>query len=150
MRADQTLAIAIAVFFVFGMLSLQFVKEVPKQPGPAGKETVAATRPLMKVTVIIRPGSFIDGTHPTYDPPSVKVRLGVNNTVVWVNKEEVDVKHDVTHEPCFRHEPNCIQSFKSSLFSPGETFVYTFVLAGEYKYVCAAHPWMKGEVIVRV
>ncbi|MCS7118174.1 MAG: plastocyanin/azurin family copper-binding protein [Thaumarchaeota archaeon] len=149
MRSDQVLAVATVLVFTIGMVSLHVIKEPVK-----GVETTTHTSPkkevkITKVTVTIRPGSYIEGRHPTYDPPSVRVTLGVNNTVVWINREEVDVRHDVTHEPCFRHEPDCIPAFRSALFAPGESFQYTFVDRGEYRYVCAAHPWMRGEVIVK-
>ncbi|MEM2095719.1 MAG: plastocyanin/azurin family copper-binding protein [Candidatus Caldarchaeum sp.] len=97
-------------------------------------------------TVFIRLGSYREDAATTYDPPTVRVVLRVNNTVVWVN-EDITV-HDVTHEPCMYNEQGCIKTFKSKLLETGESFSYTFTQPGRYDYRCSPHPWMRGTVVV--
>lgn len=145
MNTERALLLLGLVGIVLGLATFFPFDNTSERSSP---KTGAKTQTITTVIVVIRPGSFVEGTKLTYDPPHVKVVLGVNNTVLWVNGEKENISHDVTHEECFSQKPGCIKDFVSKLFPPGESFQYTFTSKGLYRYVCAAHPWMRGEVLV--
>ncbi|MDF1801178.1 MAG: FG-GAP-like repeat-containing protein [Planctomycetota bacterium] len=77
----------------------------------------------------------------TYSPAVLNITAGT--TVTWTNTGTGTTKHTVTSStPGYE--------FDSGLFSPGETYSYTFVRPGTYDYVCTPHVafGMVGQVIV--
>jgi len=104
----------------------------------AVQQTTQRTTPQAsgRVTVINPKGS---GTNPnlTFEPQVVKVKIGVNNTVVWVNED------DVTHAVVARDG-----SFNFPSVNPGQSVSFTFTKPGRFDYYCNLHPWMTGTVIV--
>lgn len=94
-------------------------------PAPAGRVIVSNPK-----------GS---GTNPnlTFKPQTVKVKINVNNTVVWINED------DVVHAVVARDG-----SFNFPSINPGGSVSYTFTRPGRYDYYCNLHPWMTGTVIV--
>lgn len=71
----------------------------------------------------------------SYSPKVIKVVLGVNNTVVWLNEDSTG--HSVV---------GAQREFDSGLIQPGQSWSHTFTKAGIYSY--HGKPWMKGTVIV--
>ena len=94
------------------------------------------TQPQGKVIVVNPKGS---GTNPnlTFEPQVVKVKINVNNTVVWVNED------DVTHAVVARDG-----SFNFPSINPGQSVSFIFTRPGRYDYYCNLHPWMTGTVVV--
>lgn len=92
---------------------------------------------IVKVSII--PGSWDPNQKDNYVPKHIDVIIGVNNTVVWTNDEELDIAHTVTDD---------LNRFDSGLFGKGQQFKYTFTRQGEYSYHCVPHPWMRGSVTV--
>lgn len=72
-----------------------------------------------------------------YSPESIRVVIGVNNTVTWVS-------HSLGYDTITSVNGN----FSSGQMAPGETFAYTFSQPGTYEYRCVYHPWMLGYVTV--
>jgi plastocyanin len=97
---------------------------------------------IKEVNVIMADNSYKKYPEQEYFRPSeITVLIGVNNTVVWTNKDIAgSALHDVTSNQDF---------FKSSLLAPNESWSYTFTEPGEYKYHCQPHEWMVGKVIVK-
>jgi hypothetical protein len=96
----------------------------------------------IKVIVSIIPGSWDPNQPDNFVPKNIRVVVGVNHTVVWINKEIIDVSHTVTH---------INRLFDSGLFGPGQNWSYSFRDPGLYQYFCIPHPWMRGSVeVVRV
>ncbi|MGH2611040.1 MAG: hypothetical protein ACRDHF_18310, partial [Tepidiformaceae bacterium] len=85
-------------------------------PPPTATATPTTEPAPMLVTVSVQDNKFV--------PPSVTV--GVGGTVRWV----VDgaAKHDVSGP-----------GFDSGLLGPGESFEWTFAVAGGYTYECEIH-----------
>lgn len=83
------------------------------------------------------------GDDASFNPPLVRVVIGVNNTVVWSNAGTTT--HTVT-------STNLTASgaplFDSGDMGMGAEFSYTFLEPGTYPYVCIYHGQMVGEVIV--
>ena len=73
----------------------------------------------------------------TFWPSSVKVVIGVNNTVRWVNMD--DHMHTVTAMDW---------EFNSGELNLYDDFTYVFTKAGRYRYRCLPHPWMVSVVEV--
>ncbi|HME18579.1 MAG TPA: cupredoxin domain-containing protein [Nitrososphaerales archaeon] len=73
----------------------------------------------------------------TYQPASLLVVIGVNNTVTWANKD--GVPHTVTATD---------GSFDSGNLVAGASWSHTFTAPGTYSYYCTYHEWMKGTVVV--
>ncbi|MDG6996308.1 MAG: cupredoxin domain-containing protein [Nitrososphaerota archaeon] len=89
------------------------------------------------VGVSIQPGSAVNTTSTYYSPQTIKVVIGVNNTVTWTNND--NAPHTVTADD---------NSFNSGNLNQGQSWTYTFTKLGTYNYHCSYHPWMKGTVIV--
>ncbi len=74
-----------------------------------------------------------------FSPSSITVMIGKNNTVMWTNDEPGSV-HTATASD---------NSFNSHDLHQGDTFQYTFTVAGTYHYNCIYHSWMQGTIIVK-
>ena len=85
--------------------------------------------------------SFLAGTY-RY-PFNFTVILGVNNTLEWVNND--GVAHTVTAFIV----PQGASAFNSGLIQPGKTFTATLTVPGIYKYTCAWHNWLAGQITVK-
>ena len=72
----------------------------------------------------------------SFNPGSITVVIGVNNTVTWTNMDTVT--HTVTADD---------GSFNGSI-PAGATFTHTFTIAGNFSYHCSIHKFMKGTVNV--
>ena len=72
----------------------------------------------------------------SFNPGSITVVIGVNNTVTWTNQDSVT--HTVTAND---------GSFNSTV-RPGTTFTHTFTTAGVFAYHCSIHKFMQGTVKV--
>jgi plastocyanin len=90
----------------------------------------------VKEVIISNPPGSATNTSITFQPAYVKVVIGVNNTVVWVNDDTA--LHTVTSTARF---------FDYQL-QPGQRAGYTFTRPGRYDYSCTVHPWMQGVVEV--
>ena len=97
---------------------------------------------IKEVNVTIADNSYKKYPEQEYFRPSeITVVIGINNTVVWTNKDITgSALHDVTSDN---------DLFKSNLLAPKESWSYTFSEPGEYKYHCQPHEWMVGRVTVK-
>jgi plastocyanin len=113
--------------------------------------TAAACTPTTCVNVKIYSGAAT--TSPGFSPDTVTVVLGTNNTVVWLNNDTQAIPHTVTPKSC-TPTPSCTGGWPaasgSSTLSLGDTYQWTFTVAGTYNYICSIHPTvMSGTVIVK-
>jgi plastocyanin len=93
------------------------------------------------VTVYIFRGTAHMPYAMNFHPSFVRVFIGVNETVRWVNLD--DHYHTVTA---------INGKFDSEGLKMYMHYVYRFSTPGIYRYVCMPHPWMQGvvEVLNRV
>jgi plastocyanin len=89
--------------------------------------------------VNVLPGAGAPPNVEGYSPHVIKVILGVNSTVTWVNQDSID--HTVTSDTGYK-------GFNSGLMHPGEAYTFTFTAPGNYTYGCEFHPLMQGVVEV--
>lgn len=72
----------------------------------------------------------------TFGPAEITVAPGT--TVTWVNND--DIPHTVVATD---------KSFRSKPLDTEDSYSFTFMKVGEYKYFCSLHPHMTGKVIVK-
>ncbi|MHB8602744.1 MAG: cupredoxin domain-containing protein [Nitrosotalea sp.] len=95
-------------------------------------------------TVLISPESENQASHNSYSPGIVTIMLGVNNTVRWVNQDDV-ANTIVPDIPLIQNG----KSFGSDgVIKPDQSYTFTFTEPGTFAYHTEPHPWMKGIVIV--
>jgi Copper binding proteins, plastocyanin/azurin family len=83
---------------------------------------------------------FLTGMYPY--PVNKMVIIGVNNTIEWVNQDTVG--HTVTALVA----PSEGLKFNSGLILAGKTFSVTLTVPGVYRYTCAWHNWLAGQITV--
>ena len=94
----------------------------------AAAEAAAAAAPAAAATV----DNF------TFAPAQIVVAAGTR--VTWTNRD--DIPHTVTDAA----DP---RAFRSPPLDTGDSFAFTFVKPGTYRYFCSLHPHMQGTVIVQ-
>jgi plastocyanin len=104
-----------------------------------------ATAQSSTVVVSIPKGAGIGpSAAPGYNPATVTVVVGVNNTVVWENNDTV--AHTVTPG---NMPTGATWAVGSGNMPAGTTYSFTFTVPGTYTYSCAYHGWMSGTVVVK-
>ena len=100
-------------------------------------------------TVIINiPAGVATNQSLNFEPASVTVVIGVNNTIEWVDHDTV-APHTVT-SLTVPAGASPFDSGTSKLLENGSTFAVTLTVAGTYTYHCTLHPqWMKGTILVK-
>jgi len=82
---------------------------------------------------------------PGFAPDTVRVVVGMNNTVYWTNSDNTGTPHTVTP----KSGPAGGWATGSATLNQGDTYQYTFTLPGTYTYYCTFHPTvMSGTVVV--
>ncbi len=69
---------------------------------------------------------------------SIRVVIGVNNTVTWVSRSISFDTVTGTNDGTLASRP----------IAPGQQFTFIFTKPGTYPYYCIYHPWMRGSVTV--
>ncbi len=100
-------------------------------------ETTATVSPLVKIVK----GSSNPQQQQNFVPKVIKVVLGVNNTVVWLNEDSSD--HNVVSDT---GEFDSVTTL--GYMHPNATWSHTFTKEGVYGYHSEPGPWMRGTVIV--
>lgn len=72
-----------------------------------------------------------------YHPGALTVAVG--DTVTWTNLDSVAHDVTVTRGPALFHSP---------MLSQGQSWSYTFTVAGPYNYICSVHPDMTATLTV--
>lgn len=124
--------LGVVMVIVAATLVALFVFRLQPPYVPSSTPTAA----LQGVAVVIPAGTGAS-TSLNYSPSTIKVVIGVNSTVTWVNQDTAI--HTVTATD---------KSFDSGDIKPGASFTFTFTTPGTYTYGCIYHAWMKGTVVV--
>ncbi len=112
--------------------------------------------PLSQVTTVIIPkGAEDQSSGKNYDPQYIRVIIGVNNTVRWINDGHTmnSVVADNSSDPDFYNMTNRFSAVMENakmpnFLKPGESFEYTFTKPGYFGYHGVPHPWQRGWVLV--
>ena len=109
----------------------------------AGVDTHPYVHQNASTTVITIPNSAIgEEKLKTLQPVNVIVSKG--STVEWINQDSM--WHRVQSQDA---SGAFTGTFKSGQIETGESFQYTFIQPGVYRYSCPTHPWRAGTIIVR-
>jgi plastocyanin len=87
-----------------------------------------------------------------YEPATLTIRVGT--TVQWTNDghqiHDATDRRDAALRASDVDYPSGAEPFDSGPMQPGQTYSYTFMVPGTYKYICIPHEFggMTGEVIV--
>jgi plastocyanin len=143
--------VVIVSLVILLMFSLNFVPASETQPGRVVSVTSSSTQQTSQSSPTkLRGPSHVDvviegqGVTAYYSPTTIVVVIGVNNTVIWYNPDIVI--HTVTSVNQTR-SGNVL--FDSGFMNPGQSYTRVFNSTGTYPYICAIHPEMYGEVIVK-
>lgn len=107
--------------------------------------------PPQVVTVVIPENASLANSDRTFEPKLIKVVIGANNTVRWINNDnvphwiEADNDKDSDFFMATTFGASSIGERRSYLV-PGASFGYTFTKLGEFGY--HGQPWMRGTVVV--
>lgn len=84
----------------------------------------------------------------SYDPKVIEIEPGT--TVTWTNEDVFTYlagEFEGIHNAAGGNGDDVV--FVTDLLAHGEKGSFLFEKAGEYEYMCAPHPYMKGKVIVK-
>ena len=127
---------AIGVFAVGSGTTSSTTSAATTSTGSTSTATGAPSTGTVHVTIPMGAGTNTSSLG--YSPDTITIVIGVNNTVVWTNDD--NMPHTVT---------STNKLFDSGSMNPGDSFSYTFTSPGVYSYGCSYHYWMKGTVIVK-
>jgi plastocyanin len=119
--------------------------------GPTSVQTVTVTSTtpgfktglFFNTTLIVIPKGIAKNQSENYVPANVKVVMGVNNSVTWINQDNLS-QHTVvtTVVPSGGSQVDLI-------LGTNETYTVKLTVPGVYHYYCMWHPdWMKGTITV--
>ncbi|HEX7032903.1 MAG TPA: plastocyanin/azurin family copper-binding protein [Nitrososphaera sp.] len=113
---------------------------------PPASSNATRDRITLIPAVIIPEGAGLASSGKSFEPETIKVMIGVNNTVRWINQDRIAhwIRADDQSDPEFYNATGGEPGNKMIL--PGESFEYTFTKAGEFGY--HGKPVMRGTVIV--
>jgi plastocyanin len=97
--------------------------------------------------VTIPSGASTQNSSKNFEPASLTVMIGKNNTVVWVNKDiaAVTIKADNnTTDPDFY----AATTTNATALQPNQTFEFVFTRPGTFGYHSEPHPWLRGTITV--
>ena len=120
----------------FTMVALSLMLLASILFGFSGNRTEAAQTPQTAHISIVAGASSLTST--AFSPDVVTVVIGVNNTVVWTNND--NVPHTATGSN--------FTAFDTGNIGPGSTGSFTFTKPGTYPYDCTYHLNMVGRIIV--
>jgi plastocyanin len=95
------------------------------------------------VVDVILPSGVGTNTSLNFTPWTIRVMIGVNNTIIWTDHDSTP--HTVTSVSV----PSGEKQFDSGTLREGATFSTSLTVAGTYEYHCQYHPgWMKDTIVV--
>jgi plastocyanin len=169
MSAKGSTAVGVVVaILIIGAVGVVGYYQVEVAPNLAATTTTTTTAPsvncqatpssCVNVTIVSGASSPYSGytqgstTLYGYDPLTVTVVIGVNNTVVFTNEDAAfHTATSVAGDPA-SFDSQCLDGVGAPC-PPGQgngvsTFQFTFTVPGTYVYRCVYHPWMQGKIVV--
>jgi plastocyanin len=106
--------------------------------------TAGSTNRTASVVVVVIPeGASSQSPTKNFEPSIIRVVIGSNSTVRWINQDSVPALIGADNES----DPAFYNATKDYVFiGSNKTFEYTFTKAGEFGY--HGRPWQRGTVIV--
>ncbi|MEO9363674.1 MAG: hypothetical protein ABI348_07220 [Nitrososphaera sp.] len=138
------------------MLVAIFAVGVTPAPNIHDAKASLPERTNISTVVIPKGATSSPSSGKNFEPSTIKVVIGVNNTVRWTNNDELPswvVADNPGVDPDFAAATQfasgiAYENATDSLLQPGQSFEFTFNRPGEIHYHDIIHPWMQGTVIV--
>ncbi|MDG6910405.1 MAG: cupredoxin domain-containing protein [Nitrososphaerota archaeon] len=167
-KSSSLVGIVVAVLIIGAVASIGYYQfEVaPSQLITSTTTTSAApsvncqTSPSSCVNVTIVSGASApyagyNGPNSTlygYDPSTVTLVIGVNNTVVFTNEDSAfHTATSASTDPA-QFNSQCLNGIgapcPAGQGAGASSFQFTFTVPGTYLYHCVYHPWMQGKIVV--
>ena len=145
-RRIVVLAIAIVVVLVAAISGYVYLTSLSPNTGGTSGVTMIPIPPRSYIepsgfNITYFQEYFATGPYPY--PVNKTVTVGVNNTIEWVNQDTQ------AHTATAIVGPQGASLFNSGLILPGKTFSVTLTVPGTYRYACAWHNWLAGQIIVK-
>ena len=110
-----------------------------------GYTTFLSPRVKFEPVSVIIPAGVGKNSNLNFSPAVVKLVIGVNNTVIWVNRDVVNHTVDAILVP-----QGAVKFSSGGPIMPGQNFTVTLTVPGSYTYQCDLHPqWMQGGIVVK-
>jgi plastocyanin len=141
--------VAILIVGAVAVLGYYQVVVAPNITSPSSSSTVTIVCPSSQCAnvtipngVQIAPTGYVSGSKTTfgYTSDTVKVIIGVNNTLYWTNADSAI--HTATSDP------GQGVTFDTGNINPGSSAQITITVPGTYTYHCTYHAWMQGKIMV--
>ncbi|HSA98965.1 MAG TPA: hypothetical protein VLF17_07790 [Candidatus Nitrosotenuis sp.] len=94
-------------------------------------------RKMNIVDVVIPLGASNPDTQKRYEPNMVRIVIGINNTVRWINQDDVTTTLVADDD-----------SWTADLIKSGNSTSITFNRTGTFGYHGEPHPWQRGTIMV--
>lgn len=152
-------AVVLAVSARRGALAniLQDTATPAGSPVPCAATPLASPGPAVVVHTVYDPTAAQSQDQLRFDPPQVTIKTG--QTIIWENASQMPhtATCDPAQNPVEKSHPEYIQlppgaePWGSKMLQPGDSFSYTFTVAGEYHYICIPHVMsgMRGTITVQ-
>jgi hypothetical protein len=142
----RVLAIAIIAIAIAAVASTSYLYLAPSLLDNSSNKPAVTVISIPKGSAIHPLGFNLTQllTNTYHFPFNFTVVIGVNNTIEWINNDVVE--HTVT---AFIG-PAGSSMFNSGLILPGKSFSATLTVPGIYKYTCAWHQWLAGQISVKL
>ena len=166
-KGSNAVGIIVAVLIIGAVATIGYF-QVEVAPSLAVTTTTTTTAPAVNcqthpsscvnVTIVSGASSPYSGyasgstTLYGYNPQSVTLVIGVNNTVVFTNQDAAfHTATSASSDPA-SFNSQCLDGVgapcPSGQGAGVSTFQFTFTVAGTYLYHCIYHPWMQGKIVV--
>jgi len=145
-QTSTTVGVVVAILIVGAIATLGYYQfEVAgKQTTTSSTSTAASVTCPSAACVNVTIVTGASTTPPGFSPDTVRVVIGVNNTVFWTNGDGSGTPHTITPKTASAGWPS-----GSGILDQGDTYQWTFTVTGTYNYYCTLHPAvMSGTVIV--
>jgi len=133
------MAIIVGAAAGIGYYQMYYLPELNAKP----KVSAEILAPVGTTHIEMILGSANPEQKDNFIPKLVPVQLGVDNKVVWTNKDEV--AHTVTPDSPYA-DPYSGEFGSPGVIKPGATYEFLFTSDQKLSYHCSPHPWMKGSL----
>ncbi|MCL4435533.1 MAG: cupredoxin domain-containing protein [Thaumarchaeota archaeon] len=109
---------------------------------PGGNQTLPSANQSKPAIIWIVAGSAANMSSVGFRPNNATVKIGVNNTVTWVNNDTSEHTVSGVSGPPDAPMPG------SGYILPNQNYTLTFTVPGTYRYRCSIHTWIQGTITV--
>ena len=135
------MAIIVGAAVGIGYYQLYYLPELNAKP----KVSKEILEPVGVTHLEMIKGSSNSEQKDNFVPKLANVQLGVDNKVIWTNKDETG--HTVTPDTPY-NDPYSGKFGSPGIVKPGTTYEFLFTDDKEISYHCDPHPWMKGKLAI--